>query len=734
MKVLRQYLFSFLVNGLLLLLGLLGTAFCFLTGFTLPKMEMTRLFWAYLGTGLLFVGVFSLPKRYRRIPLAVVAVAYAAILFTYRTRFVNGAAIIGSAVITEYARAYTFLPTLYAVARLTVKDTIIACQTFMALASVPYACLLAWTVTVKRSFGLSLALTLPGLASLLIVVTPAWPPLLGLFTFWIVLLVSGRIARVRPHSSDRMRAVLLPAAALLVCTVYVVQPAAGYQRPARLDELRSQMIDEVNGMFAGGGDPFGGNGTLAASSRLDRLGAARFTGQHVLRYRSPYHQRTYLRGYAGERYTGNGWEPLSEEEAAGLAGLGVQPFVLQATEEAAQMEGFAPGSFAGENLVNNSRYVFLPYYLADEAIAGAERVGDNYVRPLAGTRYFQGGNWHTGYLNQELLNLAPLPDEWEKLAAYQDDIQALYTQVPEALNERLQEFLKEAGLANRRDEGSDDLISRVAMYMQNFGSYTTEPGNPPAGEDFVGYFLFESQRGYCVHYASAATLLLRSLGVPARYVVGYVAKAADFRPDHWAEIQDNQAHAWVEVFSSSQGWIPVEVTPGRATVNAELSFTAATPANSAAPVTPTPTPGVTIAPTPTPGPDQNMAPTNPEDDESALAWYLILVLVLAAFMCIVALRGGYLAFHRWLRRARGAPNARALAIYAGMERMARHIPGETVPEPARELALKAKFSQHTLSPGELDRLAYLYKNLRFRAYGGLKWPLRLWYRWGVAAF
>ena len=59
--------------------------------------------------------------------------------------------------------------------------------------------------------------------------------------------------------------------------------------------------------------------------------------------------------------------------------------------------------------------------------------------------------------------------------------------------------------------------------------------------------------------------MFRLLGVPARYVTGYVVTPEEFTEDgdgYTAQVPDTQAHAWVEVYRSGKGWIPVEVTPG----------------------------------------------------------------------------------------------------------------------------------------------------------------------------
>ncbi len=87
----------------------------------------------------------------------------------------------------------------------------------------------------------------------------------------------------------------------------------------------------------------------------------------------------------------------------------------------------------------------------------------------------------------------------------------------------------------------------------------------PAGEDFAEYFLFGQKKGYCTHYATAATLLLRLYGVPARYVMGYLVLPSDFKENadgsYTAVITDERGHAWTEVYHDNIGFCPIEMTP-----------------------------------------------------------------------------------------------------------------------------------------------------------------------------
>lgn len=92
--------------------------------------------------------------------------------------------------------------------------------------------------------------------------------------------------------------------------------------------------------------------------------------------------------------------------------------------------------------------------------------------------------------------------------------------------------------------------------QQNF-HYTLRP--TPLGTDSIDGFLFESRRGFCLHYAGALTFLLRSMGVPARIVMGY--QGGEFNPrGGYLSVRQYDAHAWVEYWVAGRGWTQADPT------------------------------------------------------------------------------------------------------------------------------------------------------------------------------
>jgi len=104
-----------------------------------------------------------------------------------------------------------------------------------------------------------------------------------------------------------------------------------------------------------------------------------------------------------------------------------------------------------------------------------------------------------------------------------------------------------------------DAVTALVSYLQHNYTYTLQVGH--ANGYPVEQFLFVDRSGYCEQFASAATLMLRSLGIPARLVTGY--STGDYDPVlNQAIVREKDAHAWVEAWFPGDGWVPVDPTPG----------------------------------------------------------------------------------------------------------------------------------------------------------------------------
>lgn len=120
-----------------------------------------------------------------------------------------------------------------------------------------------------------------------------------------------------------------------------------------------------------------------------------------------------------------------------------------------------------------------------------------------------------------------------------------------------------ANLARSITAGSPTAVGKVVAVIDWLGKtheYSLEPGPTPKGVDPIEHFLFERKIGHCEYFASAAALLLRAVGVPTRYVNGFLGGEWN-ELGEYVTVRQNRAHAWVEAYLGELGWMRVDATP-----------------------------------------------------------------------------------------------------------------------------------------------------------------------------
>ncbi|MCM1272041.1 MAG: transglutaminase-like domain-containing protein [Clostridium sp.] len=332
------------------------------------------------------------------------------------------------------------------------------------------------------------------------------------------------------------------------------------------------------------------------SGRLGNVSSVRLDYQTDLIVElTPYSYGTvYLKGFVGELYNpyanewtnimgtnydlpGKDWStyvPESEDESVS-DNLPAEYAVRNYNEMLAYKEAYEnKQEYSAKSAMNiwimdyAVRQGCKPYYTESSGYIGA---GGGYHRGRS-YKYYPSFGTSAVYTNPEYTDLD------------------LY--VPEENIPAIEETIAAAGAA-----GSDEqIIEAIIEYYQENIPYTIRPGRTPRNADFINYFLQDNKKGYCAHYASAAVLMFRYMGIPARYVEGYAidysqmangdlvenAEYADYY-DGYSEIgetalirvnvTDADAHAWVEVYTSTKGWHVVDVTPSGETEEVEDFWT-----------------------------------------------------------------------------------------------------------------------------------------------------------------
>lgn len=336
--------------------------------------------------------------------------------------------------------------------------------------------------------------------------------------------------------------------------------------------LLDQEVDKSRGPARGGVN--GGN--------LGSVGDLYYRGDEQLKVNVEVFPRwtVYIKGYVGEKYEDNRWVVGKSGEYETFA----DDNGLTARTKSQLFDlPFFGLEYAGldrmhiEKLASfDDDYVFMPYganagedaaWRQDLYIRGSGSTSEfsyspavyEYMKDYDGLQSMFGQDMTGG---QEGLALEPV---------YREYVYSHYTQVPEETRQMLEGFSGLPQLDTLKEK-----VVYVRRQLHDACTYSLTPGELPSGRDFTEYFLTENKMGYCMHFATAATLMLRSLGVPARYVEGYIAVPGNFRgTDHGFEavIRDHQAHAWAEIYLDGFGWVPVEMTPAyydEANINAEL--------------------------------------------------------------------------------------------------------------------------------------------------------------------
>ena len=138
-------------------------------------------------------------------------------------------------------------------------------------------------------------------------------------------------------------------------------------------------------------------------------------------------------------------------------------------------------------------------------------------------------------------------------AQYSRYVYQTYLQIPESTKQELLIWASEHGIS----PDSLTLAEDIQYAIRNAAVYNPKGQPYPEGVDVAVYFLTEAKEGVCQHFATAATLVYRAFGIPARYTVGFVDEVAFGAT---TDLTSGDAHAWVEIYVDGLGWVPMEVT------------------------------------------------------------------------------------------------------------------------------------------------------------------------------
>lgn len=219
-----------------------------------------------------------------------------------------------------------------------------------------------------------------------------------------------------------------------------------------------------------------------------------------------------------------------------------------------------PASMVEGNVIANDEKQPISFQL---------QMGSNMIRSLKMEDGFRGltklKSYKTSY-KLPIFNVDDLkkvtelpPEDRMRLLTYLEPSPTMAYPLPEQVKELALEITKDKTNWYDKAKAIEDYFDRPEFVYEQTGI-----PYPAENQDFVSHFLFETKRGYCDHFSTSMAVMLRTLGIPTRWVKGYTEgefqKYENGRSVY--NITNNNAHSWVEVYFPNAGWVPFEPTKG----------------------------------------------------------------------------------------------------------------------------------------------------------------------------
>lgn len=394
---------------------------------------------------------------------------------------------------------------------------------------------------IKKSiiiYILSLIILVP--CFLMVTTLPSLTPLILSISILLALYITGIIRRYSTNIGSiflSATSVILAIVILALCSVY---PMQDYERYEWQDSLLSKLNEMLN--INSGNSQLDSQlqnlkTNIQDSQNLNHLGEFRLNKTPVLSIMGEENKTIYLKNISYADYEDNQWKILSKDEIKSYP-TDFNAFGITASEES-NLKKLSIKALYREELIYTTYYSKTTEYgaVGDVCIENIDNIKEYLIE-------YYSSNTDSLVINES-----------EKLNEYKDFVNSTYTKLPDKTKKELLRIAEEYGLTQL---SSDQIPQAVKKFISERGEYSFVPDTLPEKSDFAPWFIESNSKGYCVHYATAATTLLRALGIPARYVTGYFAPA---KKGIFVDVTNCNSHAWVEYYDKSKGWLMLDPTP-----------------------------------------------------------------------------------------------------------------------------------------------------------------------------
>ena len=665
----KKYLLSTLADGICVVLLSVCPILCYASAFSV-KLESSVLIMAAVLFSIVFSLLSAFVKNNLKYALCMTVIAFVAFLvFVFANERIFAQA---NYAINKLLELYSVYLSVYSNIKFASYIANDATGFFVLLSLILnglFSFLISRIKSIKIAGLLSIALLVP--CFVLVNTLPDLVPLLIIFTVLFALYFSSQTRQLNYAHSGVITAVYAVILAVLITVLAVINPIADYERPKWQDNMLNT-VQTITGMKT-----YNGSGKISSalaevgnnvSSEVDfsNAGALKQTGTKVMTVVTDLNGRIYLKGMSYANYENNKWSVLTDEQANDYP-QDFQAFIMTAN--------YQERSTVTIDTVNKESIVYTPYYLAsindtfspvcDVLVSNSDKT-TNYSMSVM------------PFSESELDNFSM--DFSSQVYDYDNFVKSYYLKLP--YDTKLA-MLKIAEENNLTGVSTQNIPQAVKQFVSHSASYSLNTQKVPDGRDVAEWFLNDAETGYCMHFANAAAVMLRALGVPARYVTGYCANVVDGK----ATVTSDNAHAWVEYFDERIGWIPLDATSSDFEVpQATESVQTTTQAQTTSP---------TVQPTTQ---AQNTKPVKTEV-KAKISTPAIIVIIILLIIALEILRIIFIRYYRKYSFTHKDYKSRVICIYRYLNKLSVHSKVR-IPKKIENICTKAKFSTHNISDKE----------------------------------
>lgn len=665
----KKYLLSTLADGICVVLLSVCPILCYASAFSV-KLEASVLIMAAVLFSIVFSLLSAFVKNNLKYALCMTVIAFVAFLvFVFANERIFAQA---NYAINKLLEQYSVYLSVYSNIKFASYIANDATGFFVLLSLILnglFSFLISRIKSIKIAGLLSIALLVP--CFVLVNTLPDLVPLLIIFTVLFALYFSSQTRQLNYAHSGVITAVCAVILAVLITVLAVINPVADYERPKWQDNMLNT-VQTLTGMKT-----YNGSGKISSalaevgnnvSSEVDfsNAGALKQTGTKVMTVVTDLNGRIYLKGMSYANYENNKWSVLTDEQANDYP-QDFQAFIMTAN--------YQERSTVTIDTVNKESIVYTPYYLAS--------INDTFspVCDVLVSNSDKATNYSMSvmpYSESELDNFSM--DFSSQVYDYDNFVKSYYLKLP--YDTKLA-MLKIAEENNLTGVSTQNIPQAVKQFVSHSASYSLNTQKVPDGRDVAEWFLNNAETGYCMHFANAAAVMLRALGVPARYVTGYCADVVDGK----AIVTSDNAHAWVEYYDSSIGWIPLDATSSDFEVpQATESVQTTTQAQTTSPTVQPTTQAQTTKPVKT-------------EVKAKISTPAIIVIIILLIIALEILRIIFIRYYRKYSFTHNDYKSRVICIYRYLNKLSVHSKVR-IPKKIENICTKAKFSTHNISDEE----------------------------------